>query len=297
MGGWPAGAAPPGAGCQVKNLSTRVNYGGGLQAAIDAAGNGDVIRVRGVCTGNFLIPGAGSVTDLTLAGQPGRRARSALDGNHSGTVLTIGFVTSTVHVTLRNLKITDGSTGIFNLGDLTLDGRTSVSDNAGNGIETPGILVMNDRSTVSGNKDTGIDDEGAVTLNDRSSVRGNTGQDGGGIFDDATFLALNDRSSVTGNTAQVGGGIFEVGTLTLSGRASVTHNTATKTGGGIVALSGVDACPSWTGAISPNSPDDTPAVTTVTCHRHVRGQGTTTMPRGTGPAHLDAFRLTSNEAA
>lgn len=264
MGGWPASAAR--AGCQVRNLTTQVDYGGGLQPAIDAAAGGDTIRIRGVCTGNFAIPGAGSATRLTLLGQPGAKVRSALDGNDSGTVLTVDFVTSVVHVTIKNLRITGGSQGgIFSLGDVTLDGRSSVSGNAGGGIFTAGSLVMNDRSSVTGNTGTGIDDEGAVILNDRSSVRGNTGQDGGGIFDDDNLLILNDRSLVTGNTAEFGGGIYEVGHLTLSGRASVTANTATVAGGGIFALGGVDSCPSWTGRISPNTPDDPPAVAKVAC--------------------------------
>ncbi len=263
MAGSPASAAP--AKCQVKNLTTQVNYNGRLQSAIDAANNGDTIRVKGVCIGNFLIPGAGSVTNLTLVGQPGHKVRSTLDGNHSGTVLTVDFVTSSVHVTIKNLRITGGSLGIFNLGSLTLNGRSSVSENRGSGIETPGSLIMNDRSSVSGNTDSGIDDEGAVTLNDHSSVRGNTGTDGGGIFDDDTFLALNDSSSVTGNTAAFGGGIYEIGHVTLSGHASVTGNTATIAGGGIIAMVGVDVCPSWTGAISPNTPDDPPPVTPVPC--------------------------------
>jgi len=264
MGGWPAGAAP--AKCQVKNLTTRVNYNGSLQSALNAANNGDTIRVKGVCVGNFLIPGAGSVTNLTLVGEPGHRVRSTLDGNNSGTVLTVDFITSVVHVTLKDLRITGGGQGgIVNFGSVTLAGRSSVSDNTGRGIFTAGSLTLNDRSSVSRNTGGGIDDEGAVTLNGRSSVSRNTAQDGGGIFDDDTFLALNDRSSVTGNTATLGGGIYEIGHLTLSGRASVTHNTATVAGGGILAFGGVDVCPSWTGVISPNTPDDPPTVTPVTC--------------------------------
>lgn len=264
MSGPPASAART--GCQVRNLTTRTNYGDHLQSAIDAAANGDTIRIKGVCIGNFAVPGAGSVTRLSLVGQPGAKVRSAIDGNNSGTVLTVDFVTSVVHLTIKNLRITGGSQGgIFSLGNITLDGRSLVTANTGGGIFTAGSLTMNDRSSVSGNTGTGIDDEGAVVLNDRSSVRGNAGRDGGGIFDDDNILILNDRSVVTGNSAELGGGIYEVGHLTLSGRASVIHNTATVAGGGIFALGRVDVCPSWTGAISPNTPDDPPAVTRVAC--------------------------------
>ncbi len=259
----PAGAAR--VRCQVRNLTTHVKYGGRLQSAIDAAANGDTIRIAGRCIGNFSVPGAGSVTRLTLVGQPGRKLRSTLDGNGSGTVLTLDFVTSAVHLTIRNLRITGGELGIYALGDVTMDGRSSVSGNAGGGIFTPGTLVMNDRSSVSGNKGTGIDDEGGVIMNDWSSVSGNTGDLGGGIFDDDTYLSLNDHALVTGNTAELGGGIYEIGRVILSGQASVTGNTATTAGGGILAMGGVDVCPSWTGAISPNTPDDPPAVTHVPC--------------------------------
>ena len=106
MVGSTANAAPT--KCQVKNLTTLVNYNGRLQSAIDAANNGDTIRVKGVCIGNFLIPGAGSVTNLTLVGQPGHKVRSTLDGNNSGTVLTVDFVTSSVNAAYRKLIMLRG---------------------------------------------------------------------------------------------------------------------------------------------------------------------------------------------
>jgi len=264
IGGSPASAAP--SMCQVKNLTTGVTYNGNLQSAINAASDGDTIRVRGVCVGNFSIPGTGSLTNLTLVGQPGHSLRSTLDGNGTGTVLSVNFVTSPVHVRLRDLRVTGGGAGgIINFGDLTLSGRSSVTGNSGIGIFTAGGLTLNDRSSVSSNTGGGIDDEGGATLNDRSSVTNNTAVIGGGIFDDDTGLALNDHALVSGNTAQFGGGIFEVGHLTLSRQASVIHNTATVSGGGIVALGGLDVCPDWTGAISPNTPDDPPPVIPVTC--------------------------------
>jgi hypothetical protein len=83
-------------------------------------------------------------------------------------------------------------------------------------------------------------------------------------------INLNGSSAMTGNTAVAGGGIEnEYGTVTLNGSSSVTYNTGTVgTGGGIRSVgtgNTVNACTTWTGAISPNTPDDPPPLTTVSC--------------------------------
>ena len=86
-------------------------------------------------------------------------------------------------------------------------------------------------------------------------------------------IALNGTASVSGNAAQEGsgGGIYNQFNLTLKSSSSVSGNTAFVDGGGILNEGGtLDACDSsgvdeWTGAISPNDPDDPPTVTLITC--------------------------------
>ena len=61
-----------------------------LQAAIDAAGSGETLRLKGTFIGPFFV-----AKDLTLKGF------AVLDGAQAATVLTI----SSAHVTLENLTV------------------------------------------------------------------------------------------------------------------------------------------------------------------------------------------------
>ncbi|MDH4160531.1 MAG: hypothetical protein OEV62_09760, partial [Actinomycetota bacterium] len=85
-------------------------------------------------------------------------------------------------------------------------------------------------------------------------------------------VRLLDSSSVTDNTATgAGGGIDNYrGRVRLRSSSSVTDNTATGAGGGIHNTGTVSACDStgtdeWIGVISPNTPDDPPTPTQITC--------------------------------
>lgn len=89
--------------------------------------------------------------------------------------------------------------------------------------------------------------------------------DGGVVYDLGGILAVNDAAQVTGNVAGAsGGGIYQFGgTLTLDGTSEVTGNTAGASGGGVYNFGILYACDTWTGAISPNTPDDPPSPTQV----------------------------------
>ena len=171
--------------------------------------------------------------------------------------------------------------GIYNEGALTMNDSSSVRGNLGyyspgSGIfNSNGTVTLNDSSTVRGNRGSwggsfaaGIDNaRGTITLNDKSSVRGNTSiGHGGGILNRRGTVTLNGSSSVTHNTTDgEGGGIENIsGTVTLDGRSSVTRNTA-QSGGGIYNSDLLYACTTWTGAISPNKPNDAPTPTVISC--------------------------------
>lgn len=114
----------------------------------------------------------------------------------------------------------------------------------------------------------GITSYGTVTLNDSARVIGNTATlDGGGIYWAGAILTLNDSAQVAGNVAAgSGAGIYQFGgTLSMGGTSQVTGNTAGVTGGGIYEFGTFYRCTTWTGAISPNTPDDPPTPTPITC--------------------------------
>jgi hypothetical protein len=202
-------AAPAGAAgkktCWVKNTTLAKSYGSAagsvLQDAIDKAGSGNNLEVRGLCIGNFTIDKSLTLVGVAKNGYP----VAQLDGNQTGSVLSVYS-----SVTVTDLTITNGDTGtdgggIFNDdgGTLTMNGSSSVSGNTagddGGGIYNAGTLTMNDSSSVSGNTASvdggGIFNSGILTMNDSSTVSGNTsGNDGGGIFSCGALVGASDAS-------------------------------------------------------------------------------------------------------
>lgn len=215
---------------------------------------------------------------------------------------------------VRGNRATEGGGGIRNLlGPLVLNGTSSVRANStrgeGGGIAAYGTLILNDSASVTDNEASwggGISSWGTTTLNDSSSVRRNRASENGGGIESNWDVLLNDSSAVRGNTAaSSGGGIrHETGSLTMTGSSSVAGNTA-KWAGGLDAKSPltlrdsssitgntasekrgglrgqfVYACDGtggseWTGAISPNNPDDPPTVTWITCTQGEKHLGAT----------------------
>lgn len=252
----PVAAAAQAAPCRVTNLRTGTIYDGtgpNLQQAIDAAGFGATLRVRGVCVGSFTISRSLELIGVATAAFP----TPTLDGDAAGRVLTIRAGS----VSLDDLLITDGAVpadvgggGISNAGALTLRGSTSVSGNVagdrGGGIlSAHGTLVMNGSSSVSGNIALGslgggvLVDRGRFTMNGNASVSGNAaGSYGGGIYTTG-ITTMTDRASVNGNAAgYAGGGIYVAvggGSLTMRRSSSVSDNTAVHGGGGIISYTDV----------------------------------------------------------
>ena len=270
-----------------------------LQVIIDGAKSGDEIVVQGVCTGNFTVD-----KDLQFSGS----GQAALDGNNSGSVVTI---LARLEVSFKNLLITHGSAvggggiemkgqivaGAITASDSTVNlyGHAQVNYNSatrggifgrigGGGIDNFGGTVnlyghaqvnYNSTNSVGG----GIFDAGdvepiepPVNLYGHAQVDHNTARfSGGGIF--SGDVTLSGFSEVNDNTTGgYGGGIFfgGLGSLTLKDAASITGNTAGVSDGGIFGPTTLTACDNrgpdkWTGAISPNTPDDPPSVTLVAC--------------------------------
>jgi len=246
--------------CFVRNGATRYGPGPGsvLQTAIDLATSGDTLTIRGRCVGNFTIR---APIVLTLVGvRGGGFSTATIDGDGGGTTLSINgdFAGGSLaaDVTLKDLLVTGGGTGIRNFrGIVTLNGSTRVSGNSDHGIyQSTGNLTMSDASTVSDNTSTAS---------------------GGGIYTFRGTITLQGAASVFGNvTAASGGGIaLDFGTIRLAGSSVVKGNTAGVDGGGIGYAFGaassagntIEACSTWNGSTSPNSPDDPIAPTVVAC--------------------------------
>jgi hypothetical protein len=260
------GAAARAACLVVNDVTPGVSYLT-LQSAVDAAGAGDTLRVKGTCVGNTTI-----LKPLTVAGGPG----ATLDGNGAGSVLTIqnGGFSSFDPVTIVGLTITHGRAieggGIENMGtrltivDSTVAGNVA---NAGGGVASNHAIVLLEDSTVRDNAaDAGggianttnelhlygsssvrhntarlfgggiANGDGSVHLHEQSSVdRNAAGGNGGGITSNSGRVFLEAASSVDHNTAGAGGGgVFnEVSGLELAGSSSIRGNTAGADGGGV----------------------------------------------------------------
>ena len=192
--------------CQAKD---GVVSSSNLQAVIDGASTGDTILITGTCVGNFVIPGGGSATNLTLVGQRRAVSSNTLDGNGTGSVLEVDTGTT---VTLKNLRITNGSrpqgAGIYNdHGVVHVVGRTRVLGNTATG-DGGGIF----------------NSVGYIYLSGKAQVRGNTASTGygGGLYNNFGTITMSGKALVTGNTAGIsGGGIYNDGGTLVGATAGV----------------------------------------------------------------------------
>ena len=210
--------------CRVTNVGTGV-VRTALAPAVTAAGKGDVLTVRGTCTGGISI-----AKRIELRGvRPPGAGVPTIVGGALGPVLTIA---EEGNVRIRSLTIT-GGTGTaagegHNGGGIYVDGRvvlTSVHvtnnavDGAGGGIYSFG---------------------GTVILGGRSIVDANAANNGGGIEVGFGTLTIGGRTRIADNTASTDGGGIAAGyaALTVNGRAVITGNSAAGRGGGIVIIYG-----------------------------------------------------------
>jgi hypothetical protein len=208
-------AAPPVAlGATIQ----RVHCGSGadLQAAIDAATEGDTLVISGTCVGNFT-----ALKNLTLVG---RGTKPTIAG---GPVSTDPVLTAP-DATLRRLTVSGGlGEGIFNPGGLLNLDHVTVRDNGGVGIELHfGSLTMV-HSVVSHNGAEGLIASGGGTQPD--DIRGSTVRDNAGVgIYNFGVMTLTD-STVRNNGAA---GIANVSTLEGRGELTVAGSTIKGNAGG-----------------------------------------------------------------
>jgi hypothetical protein len=227
-----------------------------LQAAVDAASQGDRLTVRGVCRGTTVLDKGVVIEGVRTTTRP------LLAGGHEGVVLT---VRRGVTATVKDLAIEGGRgrfreggpekpynwpAGVLNQGSLTLH-SVIVKGNRGIGIENTGRLRLNGDSIVrdngfdSVNKHEGIHNTGTLRLNGTASVRWpdwvknesilvmngasriwnlwNWGtailrdRSSGGPMTNRGTLTLNDTAQV------VGSAVYNDGTLTLNDASGIVR--------------------------------------------------------------------------
>lgn len=150
-----------------------------------------------------------------------------VDGQHSGTVFTIGSPTNNdLDVMISGMKITNGNVGgvvsygggILNQARLKVDGCTISGNRAyqGGGIYSGGINPSSLETTIE------ITD---------SIITGNTARDGAGIQNYIRGTATIEDSTISGNSADMwGGGIYQRGIATITG-STIADNNAVGGGG------------------------------------------------------------------
>jgi len=225
-----------------------------LQAATDAAGNGDKI---GVLDAVHTEQGITVDKDVTILGQApdGTMVQGHAqwgEATESVFVIAEGATVTLIDLTIRHgnpqMGIESGG-GVHNLGTVTLE-RCVVAENnasAGGGLNNFGSMTLID-STVSDNvadgsgefytrcgTGGGIKCEQGPLLLINSTVSGNSSRGhGGGVFVACKCVLELSNSTVSGNeaTGGSGGGIYIKGHAQLT-NGTVAGNKAAATGGGV----------------------------------------------------------------
>ena len=216
-------------GCDFSSVAT----------AVSAASSGDTLELAGeTFSENITI-----LQSLTLQGEP----NTVIDGDGSGRVIsvTVGVDVSLIGVTVQNGSADDGA-GIFNRGNLTLDGVTVQNNTAvpnpnfgeGGGIYNSGTLTASN-STFSQNSAEyggGLENSGGTMSLTAVTISNNSATDifdgvGGGLENSSGSVTLA-QVTVQDNSANfVGGGIQNLGQMMITD--SLISGNVADLGGGI----------------------------------------------------------------
>ena len=291
--------------CRVANITQGTPGGSNLQAAINAARRATRSRWRAsarqlrgrhrphhrrhaaqghakpVLQGEspnrvLRVDASVTLTNLTIVGGEAAYRGGRWDGAGGGIYVTEGGSLVLNDAVVRGNRAWMEGGGISNLGELVLNGSSSVIGNTvrfdghGGGIANYGTMILNDSSSVRGNRADeggGLLNYGSLTMNDSSSIRANRARIGGGISledpkplqGEVPTLTLNDESSVRGNEGEEAGGGLSIGdgtTITMNDSSSVSGNLTAQSGGGIWSVGGTVVL-QHTSSVSGNRAGDT----------------------------------------
>jgi len=185
-----------------------------IQAAINAASNGDTVQVaQGTYYENLVWSGR----SLTLIGAGAEQ--TAIDGGGVGRCLSVTDVPATARIegfTFRNGRWHQQGAGVLlNAASPTLKNNV-ITANTVYQFSGGGIYILQASPTLIGNR---IEDNSALG-------------DGGGLYLDHCTAVLSNNT-IAGNRAQKGAGVYasQVSALVMTGN-TVTANTATTNDGG-----------------------------------------------------------------
>src|SRR5215831_1234635 len=200
-----------------------------IQAAINAAGNGDTVLVD---PGTYVenIDFLGKLITVTSAQGP---SVTTIDGNNAAPVVNFSHGETTAALlqgfTLRNGNATfafayEGAGVHISGASPTVAGNVITGNvTCGNGA---GISIAFSSPVIRDN-----------TISGNAKTTGCSGQGGGGIYDRGAASAQIIHNTITGNSSDFGGGIdlFAAGTPTLLNN-TISNNSAGIQGGGIYAV-------------------------------------------------------------
>ena len=259
-------ASPPVVAASATDCSATANDGvtvfttvdaAALQSAIDAAADGDTVKVAGTCTGVQLVDGTNQTgyisKSLTLRGgyssvdwttsDPDANP-TPLDAAQGGRVLRI---TGGITVTVENLRLTGGTgdgAGVSNSVATVVISNSLIYSNASSNFG--GGLLNADGGQVTVNASTFISNTavsggglynatgGQVTVNASVFMSNTVTDTGGGLVNDNGVITVTNGSLVQNNGAATGGGIWNsTNSRLILNQSDVISNSATNSGGGI----------------------------------------------------------------
>lgn len=211
-----------------------------LSAAIALASPGDTLLLKGTFIGNFLI-----TKSLTLKG----KHHATLDGNESGSVLTVAVPTTVLN--LEHLRITNGLNtnggGLLNNGATVNLNHVKIYHNSaavGGGIfNVQGTIVLDHckiHNNIANQAGGGVASISGGNIISESKISYNIGGLGGGLYNSQNSATTLNEVKFEGNYAGAFGGA--IGNVTAS-ILSVTdsklkENTAVQFGGGLYNVDG-----------------------------------------------------------
>jgi CSLREA domain-containing protein len=202
-----------------------------LREAINDPGSTEITFAPGL-TGTIRLapPGAGGGRlDIDKAlSITGPSQRIVIRGRRPDNAFPVFRIGPGGTVTLANLTIQNGGSGIVNRGTVTLS--NIVAESSGTGVSSQFATLALINSFVINNSGVGVGVvHGTATLR-HDRIAGNSG---GGISVFNATVTLNN-TTVARNSAENGGGISnDAGRISIS-RSTITNNSATGEGGGIL---------------------------------------------------------------
>ena len=209
-----------------KLVTNPANSGvGSLRQIIDGISSGETIGFGTLGTETIMLTSTISTSKTFSLIGPGS-ANLTVSGGDSTRIF---LITNTADVTLRDIKLTAGRSGLDG-------GCIQVGENAT--LTLAGDLLIQRCRAGSEEEGGAIMNYGTLILTDNVVITDGKAKDGGGIYNDGGTLTLSGNSTLTQNLATNDGGALysDGGTVTMNGNTTLSSNIASDKGGGAYLL-------------------------------------------------------------